>query len=118
VKPAPSAAKADQAPASAPAPQDSENRPSASEEDRSAGRDGWIVQIAATDDAGKATDMLNRAKSQNPSLLGMAKPFTEKVQKGDSTFYRARFAVLDSAAAEAACRSLKRTGFSCFAMRD
>ncbi|HXW21250.1 MAG TPA: serine hydrolase [Roseiarcus sp.] len=115
MKPAPSAAKADQA---APAPQDSESRPTASEEDRSAGRDGWIVQIAATDDAGKATDMLNRAKSQNPSLLGMAKPFTEKVQKGDSTFYRARFAVLDSAAAEAACRSLKRTGFSCFAMRD
>jgi D-alanyl-D-alanine carboxypeptidase len=117
-KPTQSTAKA--APAPATAPQENDNRPATGEEDRSAAgvHDGWIVQIAATDDAGKATDMLNRAKSQNPSLLSMAKPFTEKVQKGDSTFYRARFAVLDSAAAEAACRSLKRSGFSCFAMRD
>jgi D-alanyl-D-alanine carboxypeptidase len=86
--------------------------------DRTPAHDGWVVQIGATDDADKANDMLNRAKLQNRSLLAMAKPFTEKVQKGDSTFYRARFAVLDSASAEAACRSLKRTGFSCFAMHD
>ena len=32
--------------------------------------------------------------------------------------YRARFAGLDSASAEAACRSLKRTGFSCFTAHD
>jgi D-alanyl-D-alanine carboxypeptidase len=89
-----------------------------SEETRTPAHDGWVVQIGATDDADKATDMLNRAKAQNRGLLAMAKPFTERVQKGDSTFYRARFAVLDSAAAEAACRSLKRSGFSCFAMHD
>jgi D-alanyl-D-alanine carboxypeptidase len=108
-------AKSEPAPPLAPS---AENHSARSEDDRPSGHDGWIVQIAATDDAEKATDMLNRAKSQNPALLAMAKPFTEKVQKGDSTFYRARFAVLDSAAAEAACRSLKRTGFSCFAIRD
>ncbi len=43
---------------------------------------------------------------------------TEKVRKGDGTLYRARFAGLDSASAESACRSLKRSGFSCFATRD
>lgn len=80
--------------------------------------EGWKVQIAATDDAAKANDMLNRARAENRSTLALAKPFTEKVQKGDATLYRARFAVLDANAAEAACRSLKRTGFSCFATRD
>jgi D-alanyl-D-alanine carboxypeptidase len=95
-----------------------ETRVAKTEEPRSASRDGWKVQIGATDDAGKASDMLNRAKAENRSTLALAKPFTEKVQKGDATLYRARFAVLDETSAEAACRSLKRTGFSCFATRD
>jgi len=114
-------AKAKPEPAATPTEQErqgDENKTARSEEDRAPGHDGWVVQIGATDAADKAADMLNRAKLQNRSLLALAKPFTEKVQKGDSTFYRARFAVLDSAAAEAACRSLKRTGFSCFAMHD
>ena len=95
-----------------------ETRVAKSAETRPAARDGWKVQIAATDDADKASDMLSRAQAENRSTLALAKPFTEKVQKGDATLYRARFAVLDATAAEAACRSLKRTGFSCFATRD
>jgi D-alanyl-D-alanine carboxypeptidase len=95
-----------------------ETRVAKSEDTRSANHDGWKVQIAATDDADKANTMLNRAKAENRSTLALAKPFTEKVQKGDSTLYRARFAVLDETAAETACRSLKRSGFSCFATRD
>jgi D-alanyl-D-alanine carboxypeptidase len=82
-----------------------------------AGRGGWVIQIGATDDAEKASDLLNRAKSKNAALAS-AHPFTEKVQKGDSTLFRARFAGLDSNAAEQACKSLKRSGFSCFAARD
>ena len=77
---------------------------------------GWIVQIGATDDAGKANDLLIRAKAQNRALAS-AKPFTEKFKKGEDTFYRARFAGLDSAAAEQVCRSLKRSGFACFAAK-
>jgi D-alanyl-D-alanine carboxypeptidase len=95
-----------------------ETRIAKSEEARPVDHDGWKVQIAATDDADKANTMLNRAKAENRSSLALAKPFTEKVQKGDATLYRARFAVLDESAAETACRSLKRTGFSCFATRD
>ena len=52
------------------------------------------------------------------SALASAKPFTEKVRQGDSTLYRARFAGLEPAEAEAACRTLKRSGFACFATRD
>jgi D-alanyl-D-alanine carboxypeptidase len=40
------------------------------------------------------------------------------VRKGEDTFYRARFAGLDPATAESACRALKRNGFSCFAAHD
>jgi D-alanyl-D-alanine carboxypeptidase len=95
-----------------------ETRVAKVEEARPVSHEGWKIQIAATDDADKANDMLSRARAENRSTLALAKPFTEKVQKGDATLYRARFAVLDASAAEAACRSLKRTGFSCFATRD
>jgi D-alanyl-D-alanine carboxypeptidase len=89
-----------------------------SEDAHPAGHDGWVIQIGASADADKATDLLNRAKAQNRSTLASAKPITEKVGNGDSTFYRARFAGLDSSSAEAACKNLKRSGFSCFATRD
>jgi D-alanyl-D-alanine carboxypeptidase len=81
-------------------------------------RSGWMIQIGATDDVGKATELLARARSQSSHMLGAARPFTEKVQKGSETLYRARFAGLEADAAEAACRTLKRSGFACFATRN
>jgi D-alanyl-D-alanine carboxypeptidase len=79
---------------------------------------GVMIQIGAPDNLAKANALLSRARERNRSTLGAAKPVTEKVRKGDATLYRARFAGLDSASAEAACRSLKRTGFSCFTAHD
>jgi D-alanyl-D-alanine carboxypeptidase len=79
---------------------------------------GWIIQIGISDDAAKANDLLARARAQIHVPLAQARPFTEKVAKGEDVFYRARFAGLDSASAETACRSLKKSGFACFAMRD
>jgi D-alanyl-D-alanine carboxypeptidase len=89
-------------------------------EDRDAGgpRGGWMIQIGATDDPAKAIALLIRAREQNRSILAAATPVTEKVRMGAGAIYRARFAVLDSASAEQACRSLKRNGFSCFPARD
>jgi D-alanyl-D-alanine carboxypeptidase len=84
--------------------------------DASAG--GWMIQIGAPDSLAKANALLTRARERNRSTLAAAKPVTEKVRKGDATLYRARFAVLDSASADAACRSLKRNGFSCFPAHD
>ena len=84
----------------------------------SAPRGTWVIQIGATDAADKATDLLNRAKSESRATLASARPFTEKVRKGDSTLYRARFAGLDTGGAEAACKVLKRSGFACFATKD
>jgi D-alanyl-D-alanine carboxypeptidase len=80
-------------------------------------RPGWMIQIGATDDAAKANDLLARAKGKSRSVAS-AQSFTEKVQKGNETLWRARFAGLQENAAESACRELKRSGFSCFAMKN
>ena len=82
-----------------------------------AGHD-WIIQIGATDAAEKATDLLNRARSEGRSALASARPFTERVKKGEATLYRARFAGLDTDEAAEACKTLKRSGFACFAAKD
>jgi D-alanyl-D-alanine carboxypeptidase len=90
-----------------------------SDQARSDARDGgWLIQIGATDDAAKAADLIARARSIERVALASAKPSTEKVTKGDETFYRARFIGLDSASAETACRSLKKSGVACFAARE
>ena len=49
--------------------------------------------------------------------LSKAEPFTEKVKKGSSTLYRARFSGFDENDAQVACKTLQKTGFSCFAAR-
>ncbi|MEJ0095835.1 MAG: serine hydrolase [Methylocella sp.] len=83
-----------------------------------AARSGWMIQIGATDDVAKATALLTRAKSEGARILTTAQPFTEKVQKGSETLYRARFAGLEEDSAELACKTLKRSGFSCFATKN
>ncbi|MFY9627505.1 MAG: D-alanyl-D-alanine carboxypeptidase [Methylocystis sp.] len=79
---------------------------------------GWMIQLGATDDATKASELLNRARTQGHALPASAKGFTEKVQKGHETLYRARFAGLEEQSAESACKTLKRSGFSCFATKN
>jgi D-alanyl-D-alanine carboxypeptidase len=79
---------------------------------------GWMIQIGATDEPDKAQELLSRAKAETHGALGRARPFTEKVQRGRETLWRARFAGLEEDSAEAACRALKRAGFSCFATKN
>jgi D-alanyl-D-alanine carboxypeptidase len=83
-----------------------------------AARSGWMIQIGATDDISKATELLARAKLEGRKTLTSAQAFTEKVQKGSETLYRARFAGLEAESAELACKTLKRSGFSCFATKN
>ena len=77
-----------------------------------------MIQLGATDDAGKATELLTRARSAGHAVPPGAKAFTEKVRKGNETLYRARFAGLEEQSAESACKTLKRSGFSCFATKN
>lgn len=78
---------------------------------------GWVIQLGATDNEGKARDILASARSKTKAVSD-ASGFTEKVEKGGSTLFRARFAGFDdSKDANDACSQLKRNGFSCFATR-
>ena len=78
---------------------------------------GWVVQIAATPAEATALEILAEAKQRGGSALSRAKPFTEAVNSGSQTLYRARFAGFDTkAAANAACDALKAKSYACYAI--
>ena len=79
---------------------------------------GWVIQIGAYGGEDEARQHLNLAQTKLHTKFAAADPFTERVQKGDATFYRARFAGFDRSTAEAACRQLKRSDFACMALKD
>lgn len=83
-----------------------------------ASHSSWMIQIGATPDANKAAELLARAKLENRQMLLSAQAFTEKVRKGSETLYRARFSGLEADSAERACKTLKHSGFSCFATKN
>jgi len=78
---------------------------------------GWVIQLAAMDDEGEARSLLKEAKAEIRALA-KAEPYTEKVAKGGSTLWRARFSGFDEDRAQDACKTLKRGGYSCFAARS
>lgn len=77
----------------------------------------WQVQIAATETEGQAVTMLKNAKAKaGPALRGRV-PYTEPVETGGQTLYRARFVGFDTkTAAWNACKSLKKAKYACFAI--
>ncbi|MBN9063701.1 MAG: D-alanyl-D-alanine carboxypeptidase [Rhizobiales bacterium] len=78
---------------------------------------GWVIQLGATDNQDKAKEVLAKAKSKARTALSKASPFTERISKDGATLWRARFAGFDAEEAQAACKTLKRDGFNCFASR-
>ena len=104
--------------AAAPVARLASSRSATADDEAAAAHSGIQIQIGATDDVEQAKGLLVRAKDEGRGSLARAKPFTEKVQKGGSTLWRARFAGLDANQAEAACKALKRSGFSCFTIKD
>jgi D-alanyl-D-alanine carboxypeptidase len=85
---------------------------------RSAPVTGWVVQIGATASESMAQQMLKEAQDSAGRRLGRVRPVTERVQRGSSTLYRARFAGFDDRSqAEAACAVLKRNDYDCMAIR-
>ncbi|MDI4663272.1 D-alanyl-D-alanine carboxypeptidase [Xanthobacter autotrophicus] len=79
---------------------------------------GWQIQIGAFGGEREARAKLDAAKARARSVLGNADPYTEKVQKGSSELYRARFAGLDEKGAREACRLLKRNDFDCMTFKN
>ena len=81
-------------------------------------RSGWVIQVGAYPAESEAQQRIALAKSKAARLLASASPFTEPVQRGDTTLYRARFAGLDKDQAEAACKLLRRNDVDCLAIRN
>ncbi len=81
-------------------------------------RPGWIIQVGAYPAESEAQQRLASVKQKASRILNAATPFTEPVQRGETTLYRARFAVLDREQAEAACRFLRRNDVDCVALRN
>jgi D-alanyl-D-alanine carboxypeptidase len=79
---------------------------------------GWMIQIGAAENPEKANALLSRAKGQLQGFPPTARAFTEKVQKGNETLYRARFAGLEEESAQSACKALKKSGFACFTTKN
>lgn len=83
----------------------------------SASAGGWMVQIASVGSSEEAKAMLAKAAAQTGDPIAALSPYTEKFQKGSTTYHRARFAGISSAkAANDACTALKRQKFNCFAI--
>jgi D-alanyl-D-alanine carboxypeptidase len=80
---------------------------------------GWVIQLGAMDDEAKAKEVLEQARTRSGRVLSKAAAFTEKVVRDGNTLYRARFSGFDEGdSAQAACKTLKRSGFNCFATRS
>jgi D-alanyl-D-alanine carboxypeptidase len=83
----------------------------------SAPSSGWMVQIASVGSPEEAKAMLSKAAAQVGGPIAALSPYTEKFQKGSTTYHRARFAGISSAKeASNACAALKRQKFNCFAI--
>jgi D-alanyl-D-alanine carboxypeptidase len=100
----------DASPESAPPPASPPARPQT--------RSGWIIQVGAYPAESEARERLVSVKNKASRLLASASPFTEPVQRGETTLYRARFAGLDREQAEAACKFLKRKDVDCLTIRN
>lgn len=81
-------------------------------------RSGWSIQIGAFDAEREARSKLDAARARVKTALAGADPYTEKVAKGSTELYRARFAGFDEKSAKEACRLLKRNDFDCMPIRN
>ncbi len=80
---------------------------------------GWVIQIAAADSEAGARKILSNAKSKGGKALSRAEPFTQSVEKGSATLYRARFSGFENKqVAWNACAALKKQKISCYALTN
>jgi cell division septation protein DedD len=80
---------------------------------------GWKIQIAATPTQSSAEELLQAARAKAPTVLADVSPYTEPVQAGNATLYRARFGGFASKeTARDACAYLTRKNFNCLAISN
>ena len=80
---------------------------------------GWKIQLAAAPTQQAALTILQRARSESAAMFPDAAAYTEPVDKGTETLYRARFAGFDGKEeAQAACAFLVKKKFACYAVAE
>ncbi|MGE0063656.1 MAG: serine hydrolase [Xanthobacteraceae bacterium] len=79
----------------------------------------WMIQIGAFDAETDAKQRLSLAQDKAGKILKDADPFTEKVEKGSKTLYRARFAgFTEKTQAEVACKHLRSGEIPCMLLKN
>ena len=79
---------------------------------------GWMIQVGAYPAEQAAKQRLSSVQSKASKMLTGAEAFTETIEKGGTTYYRARFAGLNKDKAEAACKYLKRNDVECVTIKN
>jgi D-alanyl-D-alanine carboxypeptidase len=79
---------------------------------------GWAIQIGAFEAEDEANQHLDAAQTKAKSMLSRADRYTERVTKGEKTYFRARFAGFDKDGAEAACKYLKHNDITCMTLKN
>ena len=77
-----------------------------------------MIQVGAYPAEQAAKQRLSSVQSKAPKMLTGAEAFTETIEKGGTTYYRARFAGLDKDTAEAACKYLKKNDVECVTIKN
>jgi D-alanyl-D-alanine carboxypeptidase len=119
--PAPSASRVTAAAAATPAAKPAQPAPtakSAAPATKPQHRPGWIIQVGAYPAEQAAKQRLSTVQSKASKMLTGAEAFTETIDKGGTTYYRARFAGLDKDKAEAACKYLKKNDLECVTIKN
>lgn len=80
--------------------------------------DPWNIQVGAYADKGLALDRVKTVRRAAAMLLKGMPGFTQEVDKGSSTIYRARFGLSNKGTANRACSRLKRKGIPCIVLRN
>jgi D-alanyl-D-alanine carboxypeptidase len=81
---------------------------------------GWKIQLAATPTQASALTVLQNARAAaKAAVFANAAPYTEPVEQGSQTLYRARFAGFTGKdEAQAACAHLVKQKFACYAIAE
>jgi D-alanyl-D-alanine carboxypeptidase len=112
------AASAPAAPAAKPAPMPTARPASAASAVKPQHKPGWMIQVGAYPAEQAAKQRLSAVQSKASKMLTGAEAFTETIDKGGTTYYRARFAGLDKDKAEAACKYLKKNDVECVTIKN
>ena len=79
----------------------------------------WVIQVGSLGSEKEARALLDKTSGKASQLLASADAFTERFQKGGTTYVRARFGGFSSQAhATKTCAALKKRSINCYAVQQ